>query len=98
MPREYLFEFTERAEVAYGRLPKAVQVRIDEVLQRIQRIGLRRPYVAKIRGHERIYLARASNDIRIIFQVEGDTMTILDIVSRDKIQRLSRLYDWGTGV
>lgn len=98
MPREYLLDFTERAEVAYGRLPKAVQVRIDEVLQRIQQIGLRRPYVVKIRGYEKIYLARASNDIRIIFQVEGDTMTILDIVSHDKIQRLSRLYNWDTGV
>lgn len=97
MPKEYIYEFTERAEVAFERLPQAMKRRINEVLEHIQRIGLRKPYVVKIRGQENMYLARA-NDIRIIFQVQDDIMTILDIVSHDKIQRLSRLYDWGRGV
>lgn len=98
MPKEYLVEFTERAQVAYQRLSNAVQRDIDRVLQRIEQVGLRSPNIAKIRGlPEKMYMARAGRN-RIIFLREGDIFTILDIVSRDKIQRLSRLYDWDSEV
>ena len=93
MRREYFLEFTDRAEVAYGRLPKAIQQRIDQVLRAFQQVGPRRPYVVKLRGHRSLYLARATSDIRIIFQMEEDTIRILDIATHDKINRLSDLYD-----
>ena len=93
LPKNYLFEFTERADIAYSRLPKVVQSQIDKVLRQIEQTGLRSRYITKIRDYEGMYLARAGTNIRIIFHLEDEIMTILDIVSHDKIQRISRLYD-----
>ncbi len=97
MPRKYITDFTERAEVAYQRLSDISRRRIDNALLRIEQSGLRPPLVRKVYGPDRMYIARAGN-LRIIFALEDDILTILDIVTHDNIQRLSRLYDWGKEV
>ena len=92
MPREYLIDFTERAQVAYDRHPKAIQLRIDQLLHRIQQMGPRQPYTVRLRSPDKVYLARVTNELRIVFQIEEDVMTILDIVTRDQLHHLSRFY------
>ena len=90
----YLPEFSERALVAYERLSAADKTRVDSVLQDIQSIGLKSRWVTRMHGPHKIYLARAGTRLRILFQHGDDVLTILDIVARDQLDRLTRLYRW----
>lgn len=90
MPKEYSIEFADRAQISYDRLPSSTRERIDQVLSRIQLIGFRPPYVRKIPGRQNMYLARATNDIRIIFLKEDYMIIVLDIVRHDKLLGLAR--------
>lgn len=92
MSRQYITDFTERAQSAYDRLPKTMQSRVDQTLLQIEQIGPRRPYAAKLAGPEKLYVARVASDLRIVLQIEDDLMTILDIVTHAQLQRLSRFW------
>ncbi len=91
MPKQYLVEFTERAQSAYDRLPKAVQSRIGKMLEQIQQSGLRSPQVYRVSGQEGVYLSRVTN-LRLILQVQDEIITVLDIVSRAQLQRVLRYW------
>lgn len=95
--REYLPDFTERAQVAYQRLSTQDQARINSALDHIEAAGLRSSTVARMRGVHTppgIHLARAGPRLLIIFQYEDGVFTILDIVRHDQLNRLARLYGW----
>ncbi len=94
MAKQYYVQLTERAEVAYQRLPNSIQSRIDNIAEKISRTGLRPPLVVKVRGLEQTYIARVPRDIRMVFRVEDETIIVLDIVHHDRIRRLLRDYDW----
>lgn len=94
---QYLPDFTERAVIAYQRLPSKDRNKIDSVLEDISRSGLRSRYLKRIRAPHKIYMARAGLRLRIIFQFEDDVLTILDITTQDQIGRLARLYNWNEG-
>jgi Txe/YoeB family toxin of Txe-Axe toxin-antitoxin module len=55
-------------------------------------MGPRQPYTVRLRSPDKVYLARVTNELRIVFQIEDDVMTILDIVTRDQLHHLSRFY------
>lgn len=92
MPKRYISEFTFRAQSAYDRLPKTLQSRVDSFLIDTERLGLRQRNIHKISGTDRIYLFRLTDQIRIVFQEEDEVIRILDIVSRNQLNRLSRYW------
>lgn len=94
MAKQYYVQLTEKAEVAYQRLPNSIQSRVDNIAETISRTGLLPPLVVKIRGLEQTYVARVYKDIRLVFRVEDEAIIVLDIVHHDRIQRLLRDYDW----
>lgn len=87
MAKDFIFEFTDRAQFSLGRLPNSVKMRVNQALHKLQMYGFRSPYAQKIPYQENTYLARATNDIRIIFSKEDDVITILDIVPHDKLRQ-----------
>jgi len=95
---EYIPDFTERAEVAFQRLSLQDQARINATIEDIQRLGLRSRAVVRMHTPHHIYLARAGQRLRLIFQYEDGMFTILDITTQDQVGRLARLYNWGEGV
>lgn len=94
MPKQYLIEFTERAQIAYHRLSPSMRQKVDNMLDQVQSHGLRSPNITMVRSPRRMYLARVGSDFRVVLLPEGDVIRVLDIASHDKIQRLYHQFDW----
>lgn len=92
MPKQRSVEFTERAQAAYDRLPKAEQDKIMTVLQGLLRVGLRLRGVKRVSGQEGVYLCRVSSRIRMILQVQDEVITVLDIAAHIQLERILRYW------
>lgn len=90
-------DLTPSAEFEYDHLSDKARAAVDRCLDYIERVGMRSQYVSKIRGEYDMYLARASNDIRIVLQKEGRHIIVVSIISRDKLHRMSGQYNWYKG-
>lgn len=86
MSKEYLIEYSDRASLHYGRLSPSIQERVDHLIQRLQEVGLRTRHIKKIYSDQDMYLGQVTRDLRIIFNISDDVITVLDIVRHDKLR------------
>ena len=82
---EYSIDFADRARISYDRLSSPLQRRIDHLIDRMRLSGLRSLRTKKIPDYPDMYVLRATQDIRVILAKEEHAITVLDIVTRDKL-------------
>ena len=58
-----------------------------------QQPGSKARQVQKLMGVKNLFLMQPTCDLVIAFSVKGRTVTILDVLERDKLERLQRLYE-----
>ena len=82
---------SRRAEIATDRLDKDDREKVLKNIKKVLELGLKPPNAAKLKGIENTYLIRSGRDLRIIFEVEPESVYVLDVVRHEKLEQLSRL-------
>ncbi len=82
---------SRRAEIAIDRLDKNDREKLLNNIKKVLELGLKSPNAAKLKGIENTYLIRSGRDLRIIFEVDCESVYVLDVVRHDKLEQLSRL-------
>ncbi|MDM8548564.1 hypothetical protein QUF72_00745 [Desulfobacterales bacterium HSG2] len=85
-------QFTPRAEFSLNRLTDHEKKGVVRSLQKARSMGLTPPTASKLTGYGDIYLIRAGEELRVIFQAVKNMPTILDIVRHDKLQFISDMF------
>ncbi|QTA93078.1 hypothetical protein [Desulfonema magnum] len=83
------FQLTPRAEICLNRLTDYEKDGVVSALSEARSTGFTPPAASKLRGYGDIYLIRAGENLRVIFQAARNASTILDIVRHEKLQFIS---------
>lgn len=84
------------ALAALDRLNNEERERIFRALERLPAdpdLVRSSPNVRVLRHATAVYLLRATHNLRVLFRLAGDQVTLLDIVHRDKLDYIWRLQD-----
>ena len=76
------------AEIAIDRLDENDREKVLKNIKKVLELGLKIPNAAKLRGIENTYLIRSGRDLRIIFEVDSESVYVLDVVRHDKLEQL----------
>ncbi len=82
------FEFTARFERAYAELEASQAEQVDKAL-RLLAADPRYPdlHVKKMEGRQGIWEARASESLRLAFEMQGDTIRLRNVGPHDETLR-----------
>lgn len=77
--------FTEHFWRGYKKLSSTVQGQIDKTLEVLER----NPHHPSLRTHKRkddktTWQARVTRNYRILFEIEGDIITLMKVIAHDK--------------
>ncbi len=76
------------AEIAIDRLDENDREKVLNNIKKVLTSGLKSPNAAKLTGIENTYLIRSGRDLRIIFEVDSESVYVLDVVRHDKLEQL----------
>lgn len=77
--------FTSAFDRAYEKLPPRLQQKVEDQIQRL-RTDLKHPslHTHRRKDDKNVWQARVTRSYRILFELEGDTITLLKVTAHEK--------------
>jgi mRNA-degrading endonuclease RelE of RelBE toxin-antitoxin system len=93
MSTSTILKIHPRADFAIDYLAPVLQKITRHAIEELQQQGSKARQVQKLMGVKNLFLMQPTSDLVIAFSVKGRTVTILDVLERDKLERQQRFYE-----